>query len=265
MSGRGFAAPLPLAKGHTPANQGISAWRRPSTCACRNSRIWLEKWAGWQSDGTPCNDCKDEEEHWQKKRRSSMQPRLLIAFAVYVGSYLPLTVILLSQNIQESAARELGFVFRHWVSPRLERVVSSPEITLLAFAVSLICLLATLVLLRTFKADHTIRVTSVKSSSADLLNYVLPYVVSFMNLDYSDGKTMTGFAIFMLWLFWITYKSGQIIMNPLLTVFGWRLYEISYRFGGDETVHNGVALSRSPIEPNQEYKQRSLQDVLVVK
>lgn len=194
-----------------------------------------------------------------------MQPRLFIAFAVYVGSYLPLTVILLSQNIQETAWRELSFVAHHWVPPRLERIVSSPEITLSAFAISLFCLLSTLFLLQKFKTDHTVRVTSVKSSSADLLNYVLPYVVSFMNLDYSDGKTMTGFAIFMFWLFWITYKSGQIIMNPLLTVFGWRLYEISYHFIADDTVHNGVALSKTPIEPNQEYQQRSLQDVLVVK
>lgn len=194
-----------------------------------------------------------------------MKPRLYVAIALYVGSYFPLTIILLSQNVQTTAWSEISFVLQHWITPRMDRILSSWLISILAVSVSFVCLLVTTYLLRTFDADRDVKVVSVKPCSSDLLNYVLPYVVSFMNLDYSNGKTMAGFFMFMIWLFWITYKSGQIIMNPLLTVFGWRLYEISYHFLGDTTVYNGVGLSKTPIEPNQDYKQRSLQDVLIMK
>ncbi|KPB60883.1 Uncharacterized protein AC510_4794 [Pseudomonas amygdali pv. myricae] len=39
-------------------------------------------------------------------------------------------------------------------------------------------------------------------------------------------------------MFAITYKSGQIIMNPLLLIFGWNLYEAnmgSVPAGGEMT------------------------------
>ncbi len=194
-----------------------------------------------------------------------MQPRLFVAFAVYVGSYFPLSVILFSQNLKSSAWSEVEFLWRHPVPIKWDRILTSPWISMGAVLVCLACLIVTLFLLRAFTADHGIKIVSTRAASADLLNYVLPYVVSFMSLNYTDSRTMTGFAIFMFWLFWITYKSGQIIMNPLLTVFGWRLYDISYRFVGDEVVHNSIALSRTPIEPNGEYLQRSLQDVLIVR
>jgi hypothetical protein len=53
------------------------------------------------------------------------------------------------------------------------------------------------------------------------MNYVLPYVVSFMSIDYQVTGKFVGFLIFLGWMFLITYKSGQIMLNPLLTVFGW--------------------------------------------
>ena len=55
-------------------------------------------------------------------------------------------------------------------------------------------------------------------------------MVSFMSLDYEQGPKLVGFAAFLLWIFWITHKSGQIAMNPVLAVLGWKLYEIKYTF-----------------------------------
>jgi hypothetical protein len=66
-----------------------------------------------------------------------------------------------------------------------------------------------------------------KSIPNDLINYVFPYVVSFIGLDLGvDGKFF-GFLLFLLLMFWITYRSGQILMNPFLLIFGWHLYELN--------------------------------------
>ena len=53
-----------------------------------------------------------------------------------------------------------------------------------------------------------------------------------MGISYSQPDKLLGFLVFLLWLFAITYKSGQIIMNPLLLMFGWRLYEVTLEING---------------------------------
>ena len=69
-------------------------------------------------------------------------------------------------------------------------------------------------------------VTESKHVPADLINYVIPYVVSFMSLDYEQTPKLFGFAVFLIWIFWITYKSGQIALNPVLAVLGLSLIHI---------------------------------------
>jgi len=42
----------------------------------------------------------------------------------------------------------------------------------------------------------------------------------------ADGKFL-GFMLFIILMFIITYRSGQILMNPFLLVAGWQLYELN--------------------------------------
>lgn len=97
------------------------------------------------------------------------------------------------------------------------------------------------------------------------MNYVLPYVVSFMSLDFKDTNKFFGFLVFLSWLFLITFRSGQIILNPLLIVFGWNLYEIKYKYPRSPNIFTGRMLSRVAISPNTTYIQAPIQDVLIVK
>ncbi|MBF4349385.1 hypothetical protein EAY19_25410, partial [Vibrio anguillarum] len=55
-----------------------------------------------------------------------------------------------------------------------------------------------------------------------------------MGISYDTPEKLLGFAVFLLWMFAITYKSGQIIMNPLLLMFGWKIYEATVDFNGQE-------------------------------
>ena len=38
------------------------------------------------------------------------------------------------------------------------------------------------------------------------MNYTLPYVVSFMSIEYHDTGKFVGLIIFLAWMFWITYR-----------------------------------------------------------
>ena len=155
-----------------------------------------------------------------------MQMRLFPALILFLGSYFPLSLILLIQDFKESS----------WKAPlcRIANVSSCylPELTNAGRALGLlgICalsLIVCMVLMKNLPGHSSLEVVDSKSVPNDLINYVFPYVVSFMGLDLGiDGKFF-GFLLFIVLMFVITYRSGQILMNPFLLVAGWQLYELN--------------------------------------
>lgn len=112
------------------------------------------------------------------------------------------------------------------------------------------------------KQDVTI--VEAKYIPTDLMNYTLPYIVSFMSVDYQDTGKFVGFAVFLGWMFWISYRSGHIILNPILIALKWRLYETSYHFVGSTTPLSGWALAKGDLLPGT-HKQSQLQDIQIIK
>jgi len=186
------------------------------------------------------------------------------ALALYVGSYVPLSLILLAQDLDEEVMRSDLCSVRSWRSPQCVLPLQHPSWSIGAVAISLICLAVTLWTLGQVRGQQRVRVSEAKHVPADLINYVIPYVLSFMGLDYGQSATLLGFAVFFFWIFWITHRSGQIIMNPILVAFGWRLYEIKFNYLQSEDPFTGRVLSKMVIEPNGVYRQAQLQDVMII-
>lgn len=143
--------------------------------------------------------------------------------------------------------------------------LGTPSFSLTIFVACLLCFLATLFALHAVRTNRPIVIKEAQYIPSELMNYTLPYVVSFMNLDYEETGKFVGIVIFLGWMFWITYKSGQLIMNPLLFVFGWRHYEVTYNFPGDDTEYNGSALAKGAIAMGERRPHASVQDVLIMK
>lgn len=152
--------------------------------------------------------------------------RLIPALVLFLGSYFPLSLILLVQDIKQSS----------WDAPlcriSTEYLCVLPELTNPWEAVSMLVICAVslavfMVMMTRLSAHSSLDVVDSKSVPNDLINYVFPYVVSFMGLDLGvDGK-FYGFMLFIILMFVITYRSGQILMNPFLLVAGWQLYELN--------------------------------------
>ena len=194
-----------------------------------------------------------------------MQLRKTSAFALYVGSYLPLSLALLAQDIPAVAftrpfCRPVDINSANCDVPLMHQWWSLGMV-----AVCVLCLGITLLTLKVIGTPRRIKVTEVKHIPADLINYVIPYIVSFMALDYGSPTKLLGFAVFFLWIFWITYRSGQIAMNPVLIAFGWRLFELKYSYLRSSDAWVGRALCRAAVQPNEDYYQGSLQDVIVLR
>jgi len=101
-----------------------------------------------------------------------------------------------------------------------------------------------------------------KAIPNEIINYTFPYVVSFMGITYDDPQKLLGFGIFLLWMFSLTYKSGQILMNPLLLVLGWRLYEATIIINNDEKDIR--VLKRGNLGPRTAQAQ-TIQDFYIIK
>jgi hypothetical protein len=192
-----------------------------------------------------------------------MQFRLLTAIVVFLGSYLPLSVILLAQNLDFGALHR-GLCW----PPGLAGCgipLKNPGFALTAATICALCFFVTLFVLALVKPKHEIVLVEAKYIPTDLMNYTLPYVVSFMSIDYQDMSKFVGLVIFLAWMFWITYKAGQILLNPLLIAFGWRLYELRYHFASDKQEHISRALSKGSIDSGETHLHTNIADILMIK
>jgi hypothetical protein len=193
-----------------------------------------------------------------------LQIRLLASIVLFLGSYLPLSLILLVQDFRYAL---LSHDFCWNVFSNHSACViplAHPMMSLVALAVCFISFLGSLIGLSLTRPKLQINVAEVKYIPAELMNYTLPYIVAFMSIGYEETGKFLGFIVFLAWMFWITHKSGQILLNPLLTILGWRLYEIRYTFPGNSTVINGRALAKGSIEPAQSYPHIVIQDVVIL-
>lgn len=160
-----------------------------------------------------------------------MNLRVFPALFIFVGSYLPLSLIFLIQDINDESWKSdfclLGL--NACTFPKLKNPIA-------AFGFTSMCILSCIFLifyfLRKMHASDEVYVKASKPIPNDLINYVFPYVVSFMGLDLSDGRKIAGFLIFFVWMFLITYRSGQILMNPVILLSRWKLYEATVTHDG---------------------------------
>lgn len=171
-----------------------------------------------------------------------MQFRLLTAVVVFLGSYLPLAVILFSQNIDYQAFHSefcwpLGAAF--CVLP-----VRDAGYSISLLIVTSVCFGLTVLALGLVRTPQDVVVQEAEYVPTDLMNYTLPYVVSFMGINYQETDKFVGFCVFLTWMFWITHKSGQVLLNPILIALGWRLYNVTYNFPGSGDTHTGSPPSR---------------------
>lgn len=191
-----------------------------------------------------------------------MQFRFPIAFFVFLGSYLPLSLILLAQDYdyEQSTAPFCWDV----ASATCSLPFHNSSFSIGIFVACLICFLLTVIALQALRPKRSVVIAEARHAPADLMNYTLPYVVSFMSIDYQSTGKFVGFVIFLVWMFWITYKSGRLVLNPVLIILGWKYYDVSYTFPTDATLRSGAALARSPIDIGKPTRFSEVQDVLIL-
>ncbi|MBH1445860.1 MULTISPECIES: hypothetical protein [Stenotrophomonas] len=191
-----------------------------------------------------------------------MQFRIWSAIVLFLGSYLPLAVILLVQDISTEHWGAPVCRISSWASCNLQ-IFDHPWLSIGSVVVTFASLVLAIVTLKAVRLKHRVHVQEVKSIPNDLINYVFPYVVSFMGLSYGEPQKLAGFLVFWVGLFVITFRSGQILMNPLLMVLGWKLYEVKMALGQEGAIRMVRVLKKGRLAPSIQYAEE-IQDVYLM-
>lgn len=191
-----------------------------------------------------------------------MQPKLIFAIILFLGSYFPLSLILLIQDVKKEEWGEPFCWPGDWGNGCHIPFLEDPLRSIGFFVVCIVCLAFLFVLLSKLRPKHVLQVGAHKAVPNDLINYVFPYVAAFMALELNKTGSWVGFLVFLAWMFVITYRSGQLLMNPLLIVAGWQIYEIDAIIDGNKV--NVRAMSRFEPDNDKSYGYFGLQDIRVL-
>ncbi|MDD5140205.1 MAG: hypothetical protein PHY43_08115 [Verrucomicrobiales bacterium] len=147
-----------------------------------------------------------------------MKLRFLSSVLIFISAYSPLSVIFLIQD----------FELPDW---RLKH----PEIVLPIVGISIISCIVIWAAVRFLKTSTpTVKIVKVSNRSGELVNYSIPYLVSFFVINLDDIKMLLSFGFFMVIMYWMTLKTHNIFVNPILACLGYNLYDVQYEKNGQE-------------------------------
>lgn len=147
-----------------------------------------------------------------------MKLRFLSSLLVFISAYSPLSIIF---AIQDFDSKEKWF--------------GHPLLVYWILGISAISCIVVLASVGFAKSSSTpIKILGVSNRSGELINYSIPYMISFFVMDMGDTKRMISFGFFMLLMYWITLKTHNIFVNPILACFGYNLYDVKYSKDGQE-------------------------------
>ena len=144
-----------------------------------------------------------------------MKPRLWAAVLIFLSGYSPLLIILCFRDFDFST-----YKFGHPVAVIALTVTAAISIVLVFVA------------LRSIHSNMRIRIVRLQSRATDLVNYSLPYIVSFFGLKLSDPHDMGSLAILMSLLFVLAFRTRALFINPILACAGYHLYQADYEENG---------------------------------
>jgi len=147
-----------------------------------------------------------------------MKVRFLPSVLIFISAYAPLSIIFLIQD-WDLQNRRLEHPLTVWT----------------ILGISMISCIVVWSAVRLLKSSEpVVTVESVSNRSGELINYSIPYMISFFVMDLGDIKLLLSFGFFMVIMYWLTLRTHNIFINPILACMGYNLYDVKYLRNGKE-------------------------------
>ncbi|NOR70854.1 MAG: hypothetical protein GQ532_14370 [Methylomarinum sp.] len=165
------------------------------------------------------------------KRRSAI--KTIPSIAIFISGYTPLFLIMIIKDIN-------NFL---WFEYALTQPVMEVSIIKLPYGIafhnpSVVIFLVTLTVLSLILLKYVlknignnpfpIKITEAKSRSSEVVNYTIPYMISFVAFDLSKWQDLLALVIFLSILCLLSIRSQSIFINPILAAIGYGLYDCKY-------------------------------------
>ena len=172
-----------------------------------------------------------------------MKPRLWLALIIFLSAYAPLALLF---AIRDFSTDTKGFDHPTFVYVSLS--VGFLSVALLFKTMSFLA------------GQFLVKVNRISLRSSDLVNYSIPYLISFFSVDFGELQDVLALLLFMTLLFLLTLKTQSIFINPVLAFRGWGLYEVEFEESGK--TKTGVFLSKIELKPGARYEMDRISQFL---
>jgi len=162
---------------------------------------------------------------------------------MFVSSYFPLVLIFIIKDFNTTSMRP-----------------SHPRIAIAIAGVMIIACAAVVVAARSIKTGLPTELLKVSNKSADMFTYTIPYMISFYNFTLGDWKTLACLVVFMSIMFMLCYKTNNFLVNPVLALADYGLYDCEFKSG--DTKWQGLALSRAVLKVGDHPKVEQISQFL---
>jgi hypothetical protein len=160
-----------------------------------------------------------------------MKPRFWTSLLIFLSAYAPLALIVAAKDFEFD---KLSFA---------HKVGSLIGIGLGAASILVLC-----IVMRALPGQHPITITEVKGRAGDLINYSIPYLVTFVTVDkFFELSNLIAFALFMALMFVLTWKTQSLFINPILALLGYGLYDVQFQEGAN--AREGIFLVKGEFFP----------------
>ncbi len=165
--------------------------------------------------------------------------KLLSSIAIFISGYTPLFLIMIIKDVNkvvwfeyelENRTLTIGKIkIPYWLEFGNNEIVLS---LVILSALSLVLL--AYVLRNVTKRPFGIQVIIAKSRSSEVVNYTIPYMISFVAFDLSKWQDIFSLFLFLSVLCLLSVRSQSVFINPILAALGYGLYDCKYNEAGNE-------------------------------
>lgn len=170
----------------------------------------------------------------------SLQLRPIPAFVVFLSGYWPLALIVAALDWKWD---EMEFGTPWTVAAIIAGFILACAFTAWHFT--------------HYQKGDRVTVVGVKDRSVELLNYAIPYIAGFAGLDTGSLGHILAMIIVLWVVFYVTYKTHTVVVNPFLLSLGYRLFDLEFQWSNGESGQ-ALAVSRFPLQSSDTVRIRNI-------
>ena len=170
----------------------------------------------------------------------------LAKVALFITSYMPLFFLIIVKQLTEN------YEYLHFGGLNQEAL----SCFLSKFSISCLLLLCTLfgicgcvILFNNLKTNvsngYRVNVIDVNNRNGEAMGYIATYIIPFAFQGFNTGYEMFSIIFILMIVYCIYANSNMILINPILHLFRYSIFDIRYEYGGEQ--YSGLVIIKAPI------------------